>query len=68
MQQNKKEITAEQRKQGLREYGLAMVFVLPFVIFFVLFTLVPLLMGVVLSFFGYNPNSPEQMQFGAIRN
>ena len=68
MQQNKKEITAEKRKQGLRQYGLAMVFVLPCVIFFVLFTLVPLLMGVVLSFFDYNPNSPEQMQFVGFLN
>lgn len=51
-----------------RNQGLGMLFVIPFVLFFVLYTLVPLLMGVGLSFFEYNPNKPDQMTFVGFLN
>lgn len=51
-----------------RSQGLGMLFVLPFVLFFVLYTLVPLLMGVGLSFFDYNPNKPDKMAFVGLLN
>ena len=51
-----------------RSQGLAMLFVVPFVLFFVLYTLVPLIMGVGLSFFDYNPNKPGEMSFVGFLN
>lgn len=51
-----------------RNQGLGMVFVVPFVLFFVLYTLVPLLMGIGLSFFDYNPNKPDKMAFVGLLN
>ena len=51
-----------------RNQGLAMLFVVPFVLFFVLYTLVPLIMGVGLSFFDYNPNKPGEMSFVGFLN
>ena len=62
------EIKREKRNQGIRKYSLALGFILPFVIFFILFTLVPLLMGVGLSFFKYNPNDPSKMEFVGFNN
>lgn len=51
------------RRSIWRNQGLGMAFVLPFVLFFVLYTLVPLIMGIGLSFFDYNPNKPDNMTF-----
>ncbi len=51
-----------------RSQGLGMLFVVPFVLFFVLYTLVPLIMGVGLSFFDYNPNKPGEMSFVGFLN
>ena len=51
-----------------RNQGLGMVFVVPFVLFFVLYTLVPLFMGIGLSFFDYNPNKPDKMAFVGLLN
>lgn len=62
------EIKREKRKAGVKRYSLALGFIIPFVIFFVLFTLVPLLMGIGLSFFRYNPNNPSAMEFVGFSN
>lgn len=67
MQQNK-EVIKERRRQGVKRYSLALTFILPFVIFFVLFTLLPLVIGIGLSFFDYNPNDPGSMQFVGLLN
>lgn len=61
-------IQREMRKSKRKNFGMAMLFVMPFVIFFVLYTLVPLIMGVGLSFFDYNPNKPEKMTFVGLLN
>lgn len=56
------------RRSMWRNQGLGMVFVVPFLLFFVLYTIVPLLMGIGLSFFDYNPNKPDNMTFVGLLN
>lgn len=55
-------------KEFLSRYGMASLFCLPFVIFFIFFTIVPIFIGAYLSLFKYNPMMPEQMEFVGFQN
>lgn len=62
------QIKKERRKSSLKNGATAMLFVIPFVFFFVVYTLIPLISGIGLSFFDYNPNKPEKMTFVGLLN
>lgn len=55
-------------REIISRYGMALVFVLPFLLFFVCFNLTPILMGVYLSLFNYNSAQPDAKQFVGINN
>ena len=59
---------AEQKKRKRQEALLAFALISPFLIVFVLFTLIPFIMGFVFSFMRYNPYFPEQNQFTGLQN
>lgn len=59
---------AEQKKRKRQEALLAFALISPFLIVFVLFTLIPFIMGFVFSFMRYNPYLPEQNQFTGLQN
>lgn len=59
---------AEQKKRKRQEALLALALISPFLIVFVLFTLIPFIMGFVFSFMRYNPYIPEQNQFTGLQN
>ena len=63
-----KEKIAEQKKRKRQEALLALALISPFLIVFVLFTLIPFIMGFVFSFMRYNPYFPEQNQFIGLQN
>jgi multiple sugar transport system permease protein len=52
----------------LRRYGLAVLFVAPYLIFFVCFTVIPIGMGVVISFMDYNPYNVGAATFSGFKN
>lgn len=62
------QIKKERRKSSFKNGATAMLFVIPFVFFFVVYTLIPLISGIGLSFFDYNPNKPEKMTFVGLLN
>ena len=63
-----KEKIAEQKRRKRQEAALALALVSPFLIVFVLFTLIPFIMGFVFSFMRYNPYLPDQNQFIGFQN
>lgn len=58
----------EQKKRKRQEALLALALISPFLIVFVLFTLIPFIMGFAFSFMRYNPYNPEQNQFTGLQN
>lgn len=58
----------ERRNQKRKESMLAMLLVSPYLIIFLLFTLIPVIMGFVFSFMRYNPYRPEENQFIGFQN
>lgn len=63
-----KEKIAEQKKRKRQEALLAFALISPYLIVFVLFTLIPFVMGFVFSFMQYNPYYPEQNEFIGFQN
>lgn len=55
-------------KEFLSRYGMASLFTLPFIVCFIFFTVVPIFIGLYLSFFKYNPMMPEKMEFVGLDN
>ena len=55
-----KQQKARKRKEAL----LALLLMSPFLIVFLVFTVIPVVMGFVFSFMQYNPYMPENNQFG----
>lgn len=58
----------EQKRRKRQEVILGLALVSPFLIVFLLFTLIPFLMGFVFSFMRYNPYMPEQSDFVGLQN
>lgn len=58
----------EQRRQKRKETGLAMLLLSPYAIIFILFTLLPIVLGFVFSFMQYNPFNGEQNAFVGMQN
>ena len=59
---------AERRRSKRRETCLAFALISPYLIIFILFSVVPFLMGFVFSFMRYNPYMPEENTFYGFRN
>lgn len=59
---------AERRRAKRRETCLALALVSPYLIVFLLFSVVPFVMGFVFSFMRYNPYMPEDNTFYGFRN
>ena len=58
----------DRRKEILKRYGLAIGFVSPFVLVFIIFTVIPLIMGFVISLCKYNPYDLESTTFVGFGN
>lgn len=56
-------LTTSRRKETAKRYGMAIIFVLPFFACFIFFTIIPLISGVVISFFKYNSMDPSSSSF-----
>ena len=52
----------------LRRYGLAIIFLVPYLFFFIFFGVVPLFMGVIISFMNYNPYDLGSSSFAGFNN
>lgn len=52
----------------LRRYGLAIAFVGPYLLFFIFFGVVPLFMGIIISFMNYNPYDLGSSSFAGFDN
>lgn len=59
---------AQQKRAKRKEQLLAFVLISPYFIIFVLFTVIPFVMGFVFSFMQYNPYMPEQNEFIGLDN
>ena len=68
MEDNIKERKAEMKKGKRREGFLALALVSPYLIVFILFTLIPVICGFVFSFMRYNPYQPDQNEFVGLQN
>ena len=68
MEVNVKERKAEMKKGKRREGFLALALVSPYLIVFILFTLLPVICGFVFSFMRYNPYQPDQNEFVGLQN
>lgn len=60
--------TKQQKARKRREALLALLLMSPFLIVFILFTLIPFIMGFAFSFMKYNPYFPEQNEFIGFQN
>lgn len=58
----------ERRRSKRREAALAWLLCSPYLIVFLLFTLIPFAMGFVFSFMRYNPYMPEENRFVGLTN
>lgn len=56
------------RREFFKRYGMSLLFSLPFILFFIFFTIVPIVMGIVISLFDYNSLKPEAMSFAGLEN
>lgn len=52
----------------LRRYGISIAFIAPYLLFFIFFTVVPMIMGLAISFFDYNPYNLGATQFSGFKN
>ena len=59
IQQKKAELKRSKRKQGMVAFAL----ISPYLIIFILFTLIPVILGFGYSFMKYNPHNPTQNGF-----
>lgn len=60
--------TVALKKSKRREVLLALALMSPYIITFVLFTFIPVILGVAFSFMRYNPYLPEQNEFVGLQN
>lgn len=65
---NLSELKAQMKKSKRRQAASALLLISPYVIIFVIFTLIPFVMGFIFSFFDYNPYKPGEMQFVWFKN
>ena len=59
---------AQQKRAKRKEHLLALILISPYFIIFILFTVIPFIMGFVFSFMQYNPYMPEQNEFIGLDN
>ena len=59
---------AEQRRQIRKQYAVGLALISPYVLIFVLFTIVPFVMGVTMSFMRYNPSNTAGNAFVGLQN
>ncbi len=59
---------AQQKRAKRKEHLLALILISPYFIIFILFTVIPFIMGFVFSFMQYNPYMPEQNEFMGLDN
>lgn len=57
-----------QKKSRRKESALGIALVSPYLIIFALFSVIPMVMGIVFSFMSYNPYNPEDVYFVGFRN
>lgn len=57
-----------QRKSRMKESAFGMALLCPYIIVFVLFSIVPMVMGIVFSFMQYNPYNPADSHFIGLQN
>lgn len=68
MDENSEFKRAELKRSKRREHLLALALISPYIVIFLLFTVVPVVMGIAFSFMRYNPYSPEENTFYGFRN
>ena len=66
--ENINERKAEIRRSKRKERLLALALVSPYLIIFLIFTLIPVICGFVFSFMRYNPYMPEENEFVGLQN
>ena len=65
---NGEDIIAERKRAKRREQGFALAMLSPFVIIFVLFSVIPFIMGFAYSFMRYNPYDSGYTAFNGFKN
>lgn len=68
MELDYKLIKKSKRESNAREEGVGVAFLSPFIINFILFSIIPLGFGIVMSFFNYNPYNSENITFVGFKN
>ena len=58
----------EKRRQIRRQQLTGLALISPYILIFVLFTIVPFVMGVTMSFMQYNPSNTAQNAFVGLKN
>lgn len=56
------------RERTIKSYGVVFFFLIPYLFFFLLFTIYPLIYGIVMSFMKYNIADPSQNEFRGFMN
>lgn len=55
-------------REGCRQYGLTSLFLLPYILIFIVFTIIPIVMGIGISFMNYNPYDSMNNSFVGFDN
>lgn len=68
MEINKSLLKKYQRRSSAKEAGVGAAFLSPFIINFLLFSIIPIGFGIVISLFNYNPYNTEKIEFVGFKN
>jgi len=68
MEINKNLIKKYKRKSNAKQAGVSAAFLSPFIINFILFSIVPIGFGIVITLFNYNPYNPSGLEFVGFQN
>ena len=61
-------INKYKRKSRTKESSVGALFLSPFIINFIIFSIIPIGFGIVISFFNYDPYNPDKLQFVGFQN
>lgn len=68
MEINKNLIKKYKRKSNAKQVGVSAAFLSPFIINFIIFSIIPIGFGIVITLFNYNPYNPDGLEFVGFQN
>lgn len=68
MEINTSLINKYKRKSNAKQTGVSAAFLSPFIISWILFSIVPIGFGIIISFFNYDPYNPDRITFVGLQN